>query len=252
MIKTTSDYSSFSMMEQNRDVDMDNRKVRNLARSMQKYGWLDAFPLMAKKFRGKLIVIDGQHRLAVAQEYGIPVKYVIEEKDIDVAELNDTSHSWTVEDFVQRYAKEGLPDYVALIAFSEHYGIGVNMASGILNGTSSPGNVLHRVKTGTFKITSRPMATAIAECYRRLSEINPVLQKANALKALFACFHVSYFDPDRLIAGAERKSKEIKSITKLDLFYSLFEELYNFNRKEKRPLSFDAQEAMKNRRLFAK
>src|SRR6056297_915954 len=82
MIKTTTDYSLFSMMDQNRDVDMDNRKVKNLAKSMQQYGWLNAFPAMVRTSGKKLIIIDGQHRISVAREYGIPVKYVIEEKEI--------------------------------------------------------------------------------------------------------------------------------------------------------------------------
>ena len=250
MIKTTTEYSLFSMMDQNRDVELNNRKVRNLSKSMQQYGWLNAFPAMVRMSGGKLIIIDGQHRVAVAREYGLPIKYVIEDKDIDVAQLNDTSHSWTVEDFVKRYAKEGLADYVSLIAFSDHYNIPVTMASGILSNTSSPGNVLHRIKNGTFKIISRPMATGIAECHARLSSINPVFRKMNSLKVLFACFQVSYFDPERLISGAEKKSGEIKSITKIDLFFSMFEELYNFNRKEKHPLHFDSNEAMRKRNVI--
>lgn len=251
MIKITSDYSQFSMMDQNRDVDMDNRRVKNLAKSMQQHGWLDAFPMMVKKIGGRFIVIDGQHRLAVAREYGIPVKYVIENKDIDVAQLNDTSHSWTVDDFVKRYAKEGLSDYVALMAFSDHYGIPVNMSSGLLNNTSSPGNVLHRVKKGTFKITSRPMATAVAECYQRLCGVSNVFKKMNSLKVLFACFQISYFEPERLVRGAEKRSSEIKSITKIDLFFDMFEDVYNYGKKDKRPLKFDAEQAMKARRIMS-
>lgn len=250
MIKTTSDYSQFKHMEQNRDVSLDNRKAKNLAKSMQQHGWLNAFPLMAKKRGNNLVVIDGQHRLSVAREYGIPVKYVIEDVEVDVAQLNDTSHAWTINDFVNRYAKEGIKEYVELIAFSDHYGISINMASGILNNTSSPGNVLHRVKSGTFKITSRPMATAVAECYRDMCSIHPVFKKANSLKVIFACFQVSYFNPSRLVSAASKKSAEIKSITKMDLFFDLFEDLYNFNRKEKHPLRFDAEQAMSQRRLF--
>lgn len=250
MIKTTSDYSQFQLMEQNRDVSMENKKAKNLAKSMRQHGWLNSFPLMAKKRDGKLVVIDGQHRLAVAREYGIPVKYVIEDVEVDVAQLNDTSHAWTVVDFVNRYAKEGLDEYVELIEFSQRYGISVNMASGLLANTSTPGNVINKVKAGTFRITSRPMATSIAECYRALSIIHPAFNKNNALKVLFACFQVSYFDPSRLISGAEKRSAEIKSVTKMDLFFDLFEDLYNYNRREKHPLRFDAEQAMTERRVF--
>jgi len=102
----------------------------------------------------------------------------------------------------------------------------------------------------TGQITGWPMATAIAECYKRLAFINPALKKLNALKVLYACFQVPYFDPDRLVSGAEKKAGEITSITKIDLFFTLFEDLYNFNRKEKKPLEFDARTAMHNKRLI--
>ena len=250
MIKTTTDYSQFSLMEQNRDVDMNNRKVKNLNESMQRYGWLDAFPMMVKKKGSKLVVIDGQHRLAVARENGMPAKYVVDNKDVDVAHLNDTSHSWTIEDFVYRFAKEGKDDYVELVSFSEKYGISINMSSGILANTSSPGNILHKVKDGSYRITNRPMAVSVAECYKRLCEVSSTFKKLNSVKVLFACFQVSYFDPDRLVSGAKRKQSEIKSITKIDLFFELFEDLYNHGRKEKRPLKFDAEQAMKSRRII--
>ena len=43
----------------------------------------------------KLYVLDGQHRLEVARQHGIPVKYTVVGAEIDVAKLNSTSTKWT-------------------------------------------------------------------------------------------------------------------------------------------------------------
>lgn len=247
MIKTTTNYKQFSLSEQNRDVDLGNRKAKNLAESMLEYGWLDAFPLMAKKQGNRLLVIDGQHRLSIAMEYGIPVKYVTEKMNIDVAKLNDTAHSWTVDDFAKKFAKSGDSDYQELIEFSQRYGISISMSSAILAGTAHAGNVVVRLKSGAWRITNREQAYELAECYREICECNKVFAKLNALKVLWACFHVNYFDPSRLVASIQQRPHHAKSVTKLELFYEVFEELYNFARREKRPLKFDAEQAMKAR-----
>lgn len=247
MIKTTTNYKLFSMMEQNRDVNLKDRKAKNLAISMIDYGWLSSFPLMAKKDGDRLIVIDGQHRLAIASEYGIPVKYVIENQDIDVAKLNDTSHAWTLPDYARKHAKTGNEDYQELLDYSEKYGISVAMSSGLLSGTGHPGNVLVSLRLGTWKIKSRDQAYKLANCYQRLCGANEVFKKINALKILWACFHISYFDPERLVNGAIKRSAEIKPVTKMELFYELFEDLYNFGKRDKQPLKFDAEQAMRDR-----
>lgn len=247
MIKTTTDYKQFSLSEQNRDVDRNNRRARNLASSMLEYGWLDAFPMMVRAAGKRLIVIDGQHRFSIAMEYGIPVKYVIESQQIDVARLNDTSHSWVFEDFVKKHAKADNPEYQELIDFSSKYGISIPASAGFLANTSSPGNVTAKIKDGTYRIITRDQAYRLAECYAELCQISVVFRKVNAIKVLWACFQVSYFDPQRLVASARQRPHAVKSVTKIDLFYDLFEELYNFSRREKFPLKFDAEQAMRAR-----
>jgi hypothetical protein len=248
MIKTTTNYNLFSLMEQNRNVDLKNKKAKNLALSMITYGWLSSAPLMAKQDGDRLLVIDGQHRLAIASEYGIPVKYVIETQDIDVAKLNDTSHAWTVDDYAKKHAKAGLEDYQELLDYSDRYGISVAMACGVLNSArSANGAAMAALRSGSWKIKNRTQAYRLANCYQRLCKSNDVFKKVNALKALWACMHIPYFDQDRLIHGAIKRSAELKHVTRLELFYEMFEDIYNYGRRDKQPLRFDAEQAINDR-----
>lgn len=246
-MKTTTDYDIFTLMEDNRDVDLQHKKTKNLAESMVEYGWIEAFPLMARKVGKRLIVIDGQHRLAIAREFGIPVKYVIVDQDIDVAFLNSTAKSWTPFDYASRYAKAGDDNYIELVDFHHRYGIPITTSASILANTSRFGNVSAKFYRGSYKIKSRKIANDLAECYTRLTAISNKLKKNQAIMALWACFHVDGFSPDRLIEGADRHGGAIKNMGTADGFLELFEELYNFGRKQRVPLKFEAAEKMRDR-----
>jgi hypothetical protein len=247
-VKTTTKYDMFTLMEENRDVDLNHPKTKKLSRLMVEYGWLDSYPLMAIKKGGKLIVIDGQHRLQIAREFGIPVKYVVESEVPDVAELNSTAKTWTVEDYVRRFQKRGLPDYVQLVEFYESNPIPITMCAAILANTSTFGNVSVKIKEGRYEIKRMALANRVADCYRQLIEVDSRLKKNASIRALWACFQVDYFEPDRLVSGAARKAGSIRNMGDWKGFLHMFEELYNFGRKHVNPLAFDAEQAMAARR----
>lgn len=247
MIKTTGNYTQFLMIAQNRGVNRDHPRVKNLEESMLKYGWLDAFPLMAKKLGSQFTVVDGQHRLAIAKEYGIPVKYVVENRDIDIPSLQKTTHEWTYPDYAKSYALHGLEDYQELIAFQQEYGISIQMSAAILANTSSFTNVVHAFRDGQWKIKNRSFAYYLADCYKTLAGITPVFKKSSSVRALWACMHVEYFDAERLIDGVTKRAASIRPASSMGLSLELMEHCYNFSRKTKYPLRFDAEHAMKLR-----
>lgn len=248
-MKTTTNYDMFTLIEENRNVDLDDRETKNLAESMVEFGWLDAFPMMVKKQGRKLVVFDGQHRLAIAREFGIPVKYVVIDGDVpDVARLQQTAKKWKTRDYAERYAKAGNDHYIELLEFFERYGIPLTMSAAILANTTTFGNTSEKFYGGRYQIKSRRVANELAECWRSLVGINKTFKKAQAIKALWACFHVDSFDRERLLAGAERHGGAIKNMADFEGFLDVFEELYNFGRRDRAPLKFDAREAMKSRK----
>lgn len=249
-MKTTTNYNMFTLDQENRDVNLDDKETKNLAEMMVEYGWLDAFPLWAIKRGKKLIVQDGQHRLAIAREFGIPVKYVVTENGgaiPDVADIQKTQKKWKPIDYAMRYAKAGNDHYAELIDFHYKYGIPIGLSAAILANTSSFGNVSDRFHSGRYQIRSRKLALHLAETRRKLMDVSKSFKKAPAVTALWACFHVQYFEPSRLVSGATRHGGAIKNMGNTQAFLEMFEELYNFGRKQRLPLKFDASEAMNER-----
>lgn len=246
-MKTTTDYEKFHLMQGNRDVDLSSPRTKRLAESMLDHGWLDGFPLIAKKNGVGLVVIDGQHRLAIARDFGITVKYVVETKDIDVAALNSTAKIWNLNDYINRYASLGNSHYQAILDLHAAHPIPVSIAAAMLANNIAYGNIRQKIANGEYRVTNLDKAYRVADCYRTLINIDPRLKKAQSIKGLWACFHVSYFSANRLISGAEKNGGAIRNMGNVDGFLDLYESLYNFGQRAKAPLRFDAEQAMRQR-----
>lgn len=252
-IKVTDDYSKFKMLEENRDVDLEHPRTKNLAESMVDYGWLDSFPATVKpNGSDKMIVIDGQHRIAIAKEFGLPVKYVIETRDIDIPKLQQTSKSWALIDYVKSFAKAGNPDYQELLEFFQSTPLTLTSCASFLADTSTFANITKAFHEGRYRIKARHKANQVASIYRIMIEIQPHVKNQRFTTALWSVYHVPGFDANRLIEGARRKPGLLICNKTLEGFLDALEETYNFGRKDKTPLRFEAKEAMKARSLGGK
>lgn len=248
-MKKTTNYDLFSLVKGNRDVDLSNTRTKVLAESMVDYGWLDAYPLMAREDGDKLIVIDGQHRLQIAKEFEITVKYVIENQDIDIAKINSSAKCWVGMDYINKYAQEGNVHYATLLKFYLENQVPLALCATLLANGDSSGR---KIKTGLYVIKTPTEARAVVAIWNQLISVEPSMKKAGALKALWLCSHLDYFDSDRLLDGASKYEKINREVTTSGGFLDLFEDIYNYHRKIKHPLKFDALQSMKTRSPIGK
>lgn len=248
VIHSTNNYGLFRISKDNRDIDLNNPYSRSLRKSLQKYGWLSSFPMMVKSTDEGFVIIDGQHRFSIARELNNQVKFVIDNTDIDVSEINSAQKIWSNEDFLNRWVKHGLKDYFEIKEFSEKHKISVSISASLLAGTYSFSNVRDKFRNGKYKVKTRQHAEKIISQYNSLLAIRPDIKNVNLIKAIYACNYVSGFDPDRLIDTALKYPKLLDAYSRIDDYLDMIEEIYNYGKKTKRvPISFFAKEAMKDR-----
>ena len=157
LILSSTDYSKFNK-------DLGNRVVRNnpkLRASMEKYGWLDAFPMLVVLRDSRMVIKDGQHRFDTAQELCIPVKYVVMDEDGIAASEISVGLSWSVSDFVKSYAQRGNKEYQRLQSFKDETGLSLNVCATILAGYTGQSSVGQIVKGGQFKVRAEEQARKI-------------------------------------------------------------------------------------------
>lgn len=113
-IEQTTDYKQFKNIQGNRAIN--EAHVAFLIQSIGIRNLLQYAPIIVNE---KMEIIDGQHRLKAAEQMSLTI-YYMQVKGATIREvqlLNATNRSWKMEDFLEAYVTEGLPEYVAVREF---------------------------------------------------------------------------------------------------------------------------------------
>ena len=251
-IQQTRNYSLFGRnVVENRPLDL--KKHRKLSESMKLYGFLRCFPIVVTRNADNVLIVkDGQHRLAIAAEQSLPVWWIEEEVNFDVAIVNSTAKTWTLGDYARKHAANGLKDYEQGIEFVAAHHLPVGTAFALLAGTCSFNNVQAAFIDGSFRVKDRKWADDVAGVFGPLSTMAPALKSARFIEACMAACRVAEFDPKRFIANAERCREKLVSYSTRDAFLDMMEAVYNFGRVKLLGLKSAAIMAMRERNIVGK
>jgi len=246
----TKNYQMFQRSDDNRPADMSKHK--KLEDSMRAYGFLSCFPIAVVRNNGHLIVKDGQHRLMIAESLGLPVSYVEETVDFDIAKVNSAAKGWALRDYADMYAANGVSSYREGLAFAQQHKIPIGMAFSLLAGTTSFNNCYNSFLDGSFKVKDRKWAEAVADIYAPVVALCPRLKNARFIEACMSVCRVKDFNAKRLIQGAERARHLLVPYATKDACLDMIEEIYNFGRRDLVGLKTAALMAMRDRNPSAK
>jgi len=147
-IQKTTDYKQFKFFKHNRDIQKGH--IRELTKSIEERNLLEYFPIMVDN---KKNVIDGQHRLFVAKELGVPI-YFREIPDFvlkDMLIINSNLRQWRTYDYLKFYCEQKLPDYIVLRDFMKKFGFTANISLYLLSKGDGLSN-FNLFKSGDFKV----------------------------------------------------------------------------------------------------
>lgn len=173
-IQKTTDYGRFSRIVGNREYNPTH--LKHLASSILKRNMLEANPIIVNE---KLEVIDGQHRLKVAEENNLPIYYITIPNGVNLAEvqlLNANLRTWNMYDYLESYIALGNHDYQILKDFCDLYQLPISIAMSLLEGKAIKRKQIegiHLFKTGQFKIKKVKQATVLAE---NLNSVKPYVE----------------------------------------------------------------------------
>jgi len=245
-VNVTKSYRLFELSEKNRPLNIGKHK--RLERSMKEYGFLACFPIVCCRNGDKhLVVKDGQHRLAIAENLGLPVYWIEETIDFDVAVVNNGQLVWVPRDYALSWAARGVEAYKEGIEFADAHRLPVAVAFGLLAGTVSYRNVWPDFIAGTFKIKDRLYAQRVASIYSATVAMAPRLRNARFIEACMAVCRIESFDLSRFTQGLDRCREKLVPYSTRDAYLDMIEAVYNFGRKNLSPLKVSALQAMRER-----
>lgn len=246
-ITTTKNYRLFHVSEENRPLDLSKRKA--LRDSMKSYGFLKSFPLSCFRNGGKqLVVKDGQNRLAIAEELGLPVHYFVEDVDYDIATVNNAQQKWTLNDYAMKWAAQGNEPYQTLLAFIDSHSMPIGLGTSLLCGHSHlNGDLMRKFKEGKFIVTDYEFADRVAGVYSQLISMSKEIKSRNCLAAIIAAMRVEGFDAKRFVDGAKKRPEKLKAYATRDCYLDMIEEIYNFNRQKLVSIKLPALQVLRER-----
>ena len=248
-VQATKNYRLFTRSHENRKTDL--KRHKRLYDSMKLYGFLPSFPIVCfRGAKGELIVKDGQHRLAIAEELKLTVYWIEESIDFDVALVNSTPKVWVLRDYALKFATNGKSEYQYGLDFAKQHNIPIGTAFAMLGGTVSFTNVQEAFIDGSFKARDQEWASAVAGIYGPMTALSGALRNARFLEACMWACRIPNFDGERLIQGASQRRERLVSYSTRDAYLEMIEDAYNFRRRELVPVKIKAQSAMRERNVI--
>jgi hypothetical protein len=248
-ILETNNYGKFVVSEFNRDV----KKTWNLEASMQKYGWIDAYPLhVIRQEDGRLQIKDGHHRFYVAQKLSIPIKYVECKDEITMAEMVRATVSWSMKDFLVSFVRCGKAAYVVVSNYHKKTGIGLSACISMLAGDSAgSGNWNKQFKDGTYRLGDPAHADIVGNIVLHCKKCGfPWWNNMHFVQAVSKIAWAEGFDPQVLKSKIAQFPEHMKKQAFKDDYIKMLDAIYNRQSRTKVPLAFNAEEAARKRNAF--
>lgn len=240
-------YSLFTSHLNNRSI----RKNDPLMESMKVYGWLDAYPAHVVRESGGLRVKAGHHRVAVAIQLGIPIKYVVcDDGGVSIFELEKSANPWSLRDYLDSHCRNGNPHYLAIRSYCDAYGLPPSCVINLLAGKHIAKSVEEtHFKEGSFVVRTTELLDSVVDIIHAIRSAKPEFQPTGLfVQALADVLRIKEVDTEIL----KRKIKLYpslvqKHVSKKDYIKSL-EDLYNRKTSVKLHLGILVAEDMQRRK----
>lgn len=237
-IKSTKNYDIFRLINSNREVDYAH--VRKIKESIHKKNLLNVHPI---NVNAQMEVIDGQHRLQAAKELGIEIFYIVNEgiTSHDISRLNSIKKNWCLEDYLNHYMVEGLPEYKKVGQFVKHYSkIPLSGAIQIL-GANFQG-LLRDFRDGNFQVSNYEEAAKIGDELYKIKEIPTQIGK-HLFSTAFLRVYISArehekFDFSKFVKQIEKQPRSFVPCVNNKQYLEMFNEFYNKDIRQENKVLF--------------
>lgn len=221
------DYERFGAILGNRPLN--KNKIEKIVKDVTSgLNMLPYYPVIVSENSGKLLVIDGQHRLEVSKRTDNPVYYLVcGSLDLkQIAQLNSRGEKWKPADFLNCYINLGIDDYVTLRCVVNRYHVGLKTAYTMLMFEGAMAKVTDEFQAGNFRCEFYDETIATLDLMEDLFAGFDFVMDRNLIKAIQVIKGKGVCDFDRLKKKIQASGK-MERMTENKKYLSLLNEIYN-------------------------
>ena len=250
-IHMTKDYSIFTSHEYQRRID-----TRLIVKSMKNNGYIEAYPIYTIKNGSGLKVIDGHHRLEGAKKLGLPVHYIVCEKEAQMKDIDGGIRKWTLLDYLTHYVEKGKDSYIYIKTFQEKSKIPLGVCICLHYGISSNGGpVTDKFRSGDYVINDFKHPQMVQKVLDVCVDLNlNFVRNHTFIYALSRVLRLDEVDCGQLINRIRVNAGDMRQFSGMKDNLIMLESVYNKRSHTKTPIAFLAQEKAKEnyRKYFRK
>lgn len=230
-IHSTTNYDLFDYVNSNRPVS--EKHVGLLISKILKKNLLRSNPINVKEGEnGKLLIMEGQHRLAAAKFLNIPIYFIVDNnfEVEDIASINSTRKKWSPEDYAQHFIKEGKEDYKILVEFSKKHKLPINTSVGLLSGRTSNPNVslIKQFQTGYFQVSDLEHANNIVKMIKDFQKFNIRNFMSKTFVSVFSRIaSLTEYDHTTFMVSFPDRFRLFRECTTKEEYKQIFAKIYN-------------------------
>lgn len=241
-LQRTSNYSIFEGHETNRPLHNNSA----LEASMKQHGFMPSSAIqVVQNGGGKLKVVRGHNRLDVARRLGIPVWYIIDNSNTDIFKLEgERTQLWSSKDFLIGRARAGDKECLEAASFAEANGLTIGCAASLLGGQSADsGNMLAKVKRGTFKVGDRTHALEVVAVSNTARDAGVKFATTSSfVGAISLVLQIPEIDKERLKRRIRAHATLVRKRATRNEYLEELEAVYNYASRERMPVKHRALE----------
>lgn len=230
VILQTKNYEIFKFDPLNRAIRQD--KVDHLRESIQTKNLLHLFPIVVTR---SYVVIDGQHRLKVAETLDIPIYYIVSSQMVieDAARVSANTDGWNAHDYLVHWCRLGLPDYLAIRDFWEtKKWLSLSRAMSLCYrgqlGSDRKISLLGMFQDGMYKANNMEQAERVCTMALNFSSWVPFWRESHFLSALRNLDSNTDYDHARMMLKMQNQSSKLVKCTSAADYISVINTIYNF------------------------
>ena len=226
-MEMTKNYGLFGTRLLNRKVKDKRRK--SLVSSINKLDLTDCKPIIVNE---NMEIIDGQGRFTACKELGLPIYYIKKNlngnSDNAMIDLNVSQANWTLDDYIQCYAKAGKSNYKEVLECKEKYGVILTVAVCFVANTSHM--ISETVRMGKLK-KGRFHYSVYGEILNDFKQIFKDYNHVYFIRALIYVINLKFYNHKVDFKRFVKNRYDLIGCSTTQQYLRMFEEILNSYRR---------------------
>lgn len=226
----TINYFQFKNIESNRPVDQ--KHVNELIVKIQQKNLLHLFPIVVNSM---MEIIDGQHRLAAAEQLKVYIYYQVDDQisKSDIANMNAVSKNWSIYDYINYWTVEKAEGFDKLSTFMIDNPLMPPSTVLQLLGKSQKRDVT-ALKKGIIDVTNYDKAQNLANVIREYHDFVPFAWERNFVLSVMNCFNNPEYDHEIMQRKLEFQKRRIVKCVTIKEYMEMWDEIYSYGSSKNR------------------